>query len=93
MRHRMSGRQLGRNSSSRAALFRSLAVALIKEEQIKTTLPKAKELRIVAERLITIAKNDTEELLEFGDVNNDGKVSVADARKIVVAIAKNDFNF
>ena len=38
MRHRMSGRQLGRNSSSRAALFRSLAVALIKEEQIKTTL-------------------------------------------------------
>ena len=59
MRHRMSGRQLGRNSSSRAALFRSLAVALIKEEQIKTTLPKAKELRIVAERLITIAKNDT----------------------------------
>jgi large subunit ribosomal protein L17 len=59
MRHRMSGRQLGRNSSGRAALFRSLAVALIKEEQIKTTLPKAKELRIVAERLITIAKNDT----------------------------------
>lgn len=59
MRHRMSGRQLSRNSSARAALFRSLAVALFREETIKTTLPKAKELRIVAERLITIAKNDT----------------------------------
>lgn len=59
MRHRMSGRHLNRNSSSRAALFRSLAVALFEHEQIKTTLPKAKELRRVAERLITIAKVDT----------------------------------
>ncbi|MGN1394487.1 MAG: 50S ribosomal protein L17 [Succinivibrionaceae bacterium] len=59
MRHRMSGRQLGRNSSSRAALFRSLAVALFREETIKTTLPKAKELRIVADRLITLAKTDS----------------------------------
>lgn len=59
MRHRVSGRQLGRNTSSRAALFRSLAVALFREETIKTTLPKAKELRIVAERLITIAKVDS----------------------------------
>ncbi len=59
MRHRMSGRQLNRNGSSRAALFRSLAVALFREETIKTTLPKAKELRVVAERLITLAKNDT----------------------------------
>ncbi len=59
MRHRMSGRQLNRNSSSRAALFRSLAVALFEYETIKTTLPKAKELRRVAERLITIAKVDS----------------------------------
>ena len=59
MRHRVSGRQLTRNSSSRAALFRSLAVALFDNEQIKTTLPKAKELRRVADRLITIAKVDT----------------------------------
>ena len=59
MRHRVSGRQLNRNSSSRAALFRSLAVALFDNEQIKTTLPKAKELRRVADRLITIAKVDT----------------------------------
>ena len=48
MRHRMSGRQLNRNGSNRAALFRSLAVALFREETIKTTLPKAKELRRVA---------------------------------------------
>ena len=59
MRHRMSGRQLNRNGSNRAALFRSLAVALFREETIKTTLPKAKELRRVAERLITIAKVDS----------------------------------
>lgn len=58
MRHRMSGRQLNRNGSNRAALLRSLAVALFKEETIKTTLPKAKELRVVAERLITLAKNN-----------------------------------
>ena len=58
MRHLMSGRQLNRNGSSRAALLRSLAVALLKEETIKTTLPKAKELRVVAERLITLAKNN-----------------------------------
>ena len=58
MRHRMSGRQLNRNGSSRAALLRSLAVALLKEETIKTTLPKAKELRVVAERRITLAKNN-----------------------------------
>ncbi len=59
MRHRMSGRQLSRNTSSRAALFRSLAVALFERETIKTTVPKAKELRRFAERLITKAKNDT----------------------------------
>jgi large subunit ribosomal protein L17 len=52
----MSGRKLNRDSSSRKALFVSLANALFKHEQIKTTLPKAKDLRPIAERLITLAK-------------------------------------
>lgn len=56
MRHRKAGRKLNRTSTHRGALFASLACALIKHEQIATTLPKAKELRRVAERLITLAK-------------------------------------
>ena len=59
MRHRLSGRQLGRDGSARKALFRSLTCALVREEQIKTTLPNAKELRRFVERLITIAKVDS----------------------------------
>lgn len=59
MRHRYSGRQLGRNAAQRNALMRSLANSLIEHEVIKTTLPKAKELRRVAEPLITLAKNDS----------------------------------
>lgn len=59
MRHRMSGRKLGRNTSARRALFASLAAALIKHEQIKTTLPKAKDLRPVAEKLVTMGKKGT----------------------------------
>ena len=59
MRHRKSGRQLNRNSSHRKAMFRNMAVSLLQHEAIKTTLPKAKELRRVAEPLITMAKNDT----------------------------------
>ena len=59
MRHRNIGRQLSRNSSHRKALMRSMAVALLRHEAIKTTLPKAKELRRVAEPLITMAKNDS----------------------------------
>ncbi len=59
MRHRHSGRQLNRNSSSRKAMFRNMAASLFRHELIKTTLPKAKELRRVAEPLITIAKNDS----------------------------------
>jgi large subunit ribosomal protein L17 len=58
MRHRKSGRQLGRNSSHRHAMFRNMAASLLKHETIKTTLPKAKELRRVVEPLITIAKTD-----------------------------------
>jgi large subunit ribosomal protein L17 len=59
MRHRHSGRQLGRNSSHRKATFRALSAALFRHELIKTTLPKAKELRRVAEPLITLAKEDS----------------------------------
>ena len=59
MRHRKSGRQLNRNSSHRQAMFRNMAASLIEHEVIKTTLPKAKELRRVAEPLITLAKEDS----------------------------------
>jgi large subunit ribosomal protein L17 len=58
MRHRNTGRQLSRNSSHRKAVLRNMTNSLFQEELIKTTLPKAKELRRVAERLITIAKVD-----------------------------------
>lgn len=59
MRHRKSGRQLNRNSSHRIAMFRNMAVSLMEHEIIRTTLPKAKELRRVAEPLITMAKADS----------------------------------
>ena len=59
MRHRKSGRQLNRNSSHRQAMFRNMAVSLVRHEIIKTTLPKAKELRRVVEPLITMAKQDS----------------------------------
>ncbi|MDQ8757300.1 50S ribosomal protein L17 [Sphingosinicella sp. LHD-64] len=56
MRHRVGGRKLGRTGSHRIAMFRNMAAALIKHEQITTTLPKAKELRPYVEKLITLAK-------------------------------------
>ncbi len=56
MRHRKSGRRLNRSSSHRKAMFANMAAALIKHEQIKTTLPKAKELRSVVDKLITLGK-------------------------------------
>jgi large subunit ribosomal protein L17 len=59
MRHRNSGRQLNRNSSHRKAMFKNMAVSLFDHEVIRTTLPKAKELRRVAEPLITLAKEDS----------------------------------
>ncbi len=59
MRHRKIGRQLNRKSAHRTALFRNLAIALIEHEAIRTTLPKAKEMRRVVEPLITLAKDDT----------------------------------
>ena len=58
MRHRKSGRKLGRNSSHRKAMFRNMATSLFLHETIRTTVPKAKELRRVAEPLITLAKED-----------------------------------
>ncbi|HNE25752.1 MAG TPA: 50S ribosomal protein L17 [Pseudomonadales bacterium] len=59
MRHRLSGRQLNRTSSHRSAMFRNMAASLLEHEIIKTTLPKAKELRRVAEPLITLGKQDS----------------------------------
>jgi len=59
MRHRQSGRKLNRNSSHRKAMFSNMAASLLNHEVIKTTLPKARELRRVAEPLITMAKTDS----------------------------------
>ncbi len=59
MRHRQSGRQLNRNSSHRKAMFRNMTTSLFRHEIIKTTLPKAKELRRVAEPLLTMARSDS----------------------------------
>ena len=59
MRHRKAGRKLNRNSSHRQAMFRNMSASLFEHEAIRTTLPKAKELRRVAEPLITLAGNDT----------------------------------
>ncbi len=59
MRHHLSGRQLSRNSSHRHALLRSLATALLRYETIRTTVPKAKELRRVVEPIITLGKTDS----------------------------------
>ena len=60
MRHQLSGRQLSRNSPHRRALMRNMAAALLRAETIRTTLPKAKELRRVVEPLITLGKSDSE---------------------------------
>jgi len=60
MRHKLSGRQLSRNSPHRHAMLRNMAASLLRHETIRTTLPKAKELRRVVEPLITLAKADTE---------------------------------
>lgn len=59
MRHRHSGRQLNRNSSHRKAMFKNMTISLVEHELIKTTLAKAKELRTVAEPLITLSKADS----------------------------------
>lgn len=59
MRHRNIGRQLSRNSSHRSAMLQNLAVSILRHETVKTTLPKAKEIRRVVEPLITLAKQDS----------------------------------
>ncbi|GAA4652628.1 50S ribosomal protein L17 [Kistimonas scapharcae] len=59
MRHRKSGRKFSRTSSHRTAMFRNMTASLVEHEMIKTTLPKAKELRRVAEPMITLAKEDS----------------------------------
>lgn len=59
MRHRKSGRKLNRNSSHRKAMFKNMSASLIEHEVIKTTVAKAKELRTIAEPLITLAKQDS----------------------------------
>ena len=76
MRHRKAGRQLNRNSSHRKAMFRNMATSLIEHELIKTTLPKAKELRRVAEPLITMAKDDNvaRRRLAFARLRSDAAV-------------------
>src|ERR1700744_3281378 len=60
MRHHLTGRQLSRNAPHRRAMLRNMSVSLLRHETIRTTLPKAKELRRVVEPLITLAKTDTE---------------------------------
>jgi large subunit ribosomal protein L17 len=76
MRHRKSGRKLGRNSSHRKAMYRNLAASLVHHETIKTTLPKAKELRRVVEPLITLAKEDgvARRRLAFSRLRDDAAV-------------------
>lgn len=76
MRHRKSGRQLNRNSSHRKAMFSNMANSLFQHEIIKTTLPKAKELRRVAEPLITMAKEDSvaKRRLAFSRLRDDAAV-------------------
>lgn len=77
MRHRTSGRQLSRTSSHRTAMFRNMVASLFGHEQITTTLAKAKELRRVAERLITMAKDDTvaKRRLAFSRIRDKNAVS------------------
>ena len=76
MRHRKSGRKLGRNSSHRKAMFRNMAASLFRHETIRTTLHKAKELRRVAEPLITLAKQDgtSRRRLAFARLRDDAAV-------------------
>ena len=77
MRHRLSGVKLNRNSSHRKAMFKNMAASLFEHETIKTTLPKAKELRRVAEPLITLAKVDTvaNRRLAFARLRNEAMVA------------------
>jgi large subunit ribosomal protein L17 len=76
MRHKKSGRRLGRNSPHRRAMYRNLAASLLVHETVRTTLPKAKELRRVVEPLITLAKEDgvSRRRLAFDRLRDDAAV-------------------
>ncbi|HEX5419211.1 MAG TPA: 50S ribosomal protein L17 [Gammaproteobacteria bacterium] len=76
MRHRKSGRKLGRTSAHRKAMYRNMAASLVQHETIRTTLPKAKELRRVVEPLITLAKQDgvSRRRLAFSRLRDDAAV-------------------
>ncbi|MGI9258930.1 MAG: 50S ribosomal protein L17 [Gammaproteobacteria bacterium] len=76
MRHRKSGRSLGRKTAHRRAMYRNMAASLVQHETIKTTLPKAKELRRVIEPLITLAKQDgvSRRRLAFARLRDDAAV-------------------
>ncbi|MBS3804487.1 MAG: 50S ribosomal protein L17 [Oleiphilaceae bacterium] len=77
MRHRKSGRKFSRTSAHRKAMFRNMTASLVEHELIKTTLPKAKELRRVAEPLITLSKKDSvaNRRLAFSRLRDDGVVA------------------
>lgn len=77
MRHQKSGRKLGRTSAHRKAMYRNMAASLVEHETIRTTVPKAKELRRVIEPLITLAKSDdvSKRRLAFSRVRDRGAVS------------------
>jgi large subunit ribosomal protein L17 len=77
MRHQKSGRHLSRTSAHRTAMFKNMAASLIRHELIKTTLPKAKELRRVAEPLITLSKRDSvaNRRLAFARLRDDAAVA------------------
>jgi large subunit ribosomal protein L17 len=79
MRHRNQGRKLGRKSAHRTAMFANMAAALIKHEQIKTTLPKAKELRPVVEKLVTLSRRGAANLharrLALAQVRDEAQVT------------------
>lgn len=77
MRHRKSGRKLGRNQSHRDAMFRNMVTSLLEEEKIQTTSAKAKELRRVVERLITLGKRNALSTVEASGSEEDRKQRVA----------------
>ena len=90
MRHGLSGRKFNRTSAHRKAMFANMAVALIKHEQIKTTLPKAKDLRRVVERLITLGKRGDLHArrqalsAEFGEIAEHIGESFAKGQRVIV---------
>ncbi len=86
MRHRKSGRKLGRNSSHRNAMFRNMVTSLFVEERIETTAAKAKELRRIAERLITSAKRNAVSVVEAA-ANDAERVKLSQSRVAAIRLA------